>query len=110
MKNSGFKCDIMVSEILDSVLLGEGVIPTVRHAKANLLKKKCKIIPQSSQIFGQLIYSDTIDKISSVNSMWYYLFYYSLSTGEHLNESEEADNCINGIPCLPVLFFKLDSS
>jgi hypothetical protein len=32
------KCDIIVSEIVDSELLGEGILPTMRHAAKHLLK------------------------------------------------------------------------
>jgi hypothetical protein len=30
--------DVIVTEIFDSELLGEGILPTMRHATANLLK------------------------------------------------------------------------
>lgn len=32
------KADIIVTEIFDSELLGEGILPTMRHAKMHLLK------------------------------------------------------------------------
>ena len=34
----GGKADVIVTEIFDSELLGEGILPTMRHAKSNLLK------------------------------------------------------------------------
>jgi len=42
------KADVIVTEIFDSELLGEGILPTMRHATANLLKvhaaRKCNHI------------------------------------------------------------------
>ena len=37
------KADIIVTEIFDSELLGEGILATMRHAKANLLKVSASI-------------------------------------------------------------------
>ncbi len=44
------KADIIVSEILDAGLLGEGVLPTLRHAHASLLKPGGKVLPQGAII------------------------------------------------------------
>lgn len=32
------KVDVIVSEIVDSQLIGEGILPTMRHASTHLLK------------------------------------------------------------------------
>ena len=40
--------DIIVTEIFDSELIGEGVLPTMRHATANLLKVRLLHICQES--------------------------------------------------------------
>jgi protein arginine N-methyltransferase 7 len=40
-------CDILVTEIFDSVLLGEGVLPTLSHAWRHLLQPDAVIVPQS---------------------------------------------------------------
>lgn len=102
-ENEDLKCDIMVSEILDSILLGEGVIPTVRHAKKYLLNKnkdnRYKIIPQNAKIYGCLIYSKTIEEMSSIENMY---VNYNDNKIEHLSGSEEEDKCMNGVNCLPV--------
>lgn len=46
--------DILVSEILDSELLGEGLIPTLQQAYDMLLAKNPKIVPYRATTYGQL--------------------------------------------------------
>lgn len=103
-ENEDLKCDIMVSEILDSILLGEGVIPTVRHAKKYLLNKnnksnQFKIIPSNACVYGGLIYSKSIEEISSIENMY---IEYNNGEVEHLSGSDEEDKCMGGVNCLPV--------
>ncbi|KAH7431798.1 hypothetical protein KP509_08G067000 [Ceratopteris richardii] len=47
--------DVLVTEILDSTLLGEGIIPTLQHAHKNLLKPNALVVPCRAKIFGQLV-------------------------------------------------------
>ncbi|KAJ3672642.1 hypothetical protein LUZ60_007363 [Juncus effusus] len=47
--------DVLVSEILDSELLGEGLIPTLQHAHDNLLVRNPKSVPYRATTFGQLV-------------------------------------------------------
>lgn len=61
-KNFDEKADVIVSEIVDSTLIGEGVIPTIRHAKANLLKPGGKIIPASASIECMAVEIDDLQK------------------------------------------------
>ena len=56
------KADVIVSEILDGGLLGEGVIPTVRHARKNLLKPGGRIIPKAADIICQAIEVDDLKR------------------------------------------------
>lgn len=49
------KVDIIISEILDMSVLGEGVIPAMRHAKEHFLSEGGAMIPQSASLFGMLI-------------------------------------------------------
>jgi predicted RNA methylase len=49
------KANIIISEILDVGVLGEGVLPTIRHALQNLATKDVKLIPAKVNIYGQLI-------------------------------------------------------
>jgi hypothetical protein len=45
---------MQVSEILDSELLGEGLIPTLQHAHDMLLVKNPKTVPYRATIYGQV--------------------------------------------------------
>ncbi|WP_019501181.1 tetratricopeptide repeat protein [Pseudanabaena sp. PCC 6802] len=51
--------DVLVSEILDVGLLAEYVVPSVRHARSELLKPNAKIIPKSATVYAVLL--DSID-------------------------------------------------
>ncbi|XP_073283374.1 protein arginine N-methyltransferase 1.6-like isoform X2 [Primulina huaijiensis] len=49
-----FRADVLVSEILDSELLGEGLIPSLQHAHEKLLVENPKTVPYRATIYGQL--------------------------------------------------------
>ena len=63
------KANVLVSEILDSGVIGEGVLPTVRHAIKNLLTDDAIIIPAKVEIFGQLIEIPMRSKVSPVRQI-----------------------------------------
>ncbi len=63
------KADILISEVLDSGLLGEGVLPTVRHATANLLKEGGTIVPAGATVKGVLIQSDHLHSIAPLKDI-----------------------------------------
>lgn len=44
------KADMLVSEIFDSAIVGEGVLPSINHAQQHLLKGGAKIIPQKATL------------------------------------------------------------
>lgn len=48
---------IVVSEIVDSALLGEGILPVLAHARENLLTKDAISVPASARVYGQLVES-----------------------------------------------------
>ncbi|CAA0842318.1 Protein arginine N-methyltransferase 1.6 [Striga hermonthica] len=49
------RADILVSEILDSELLGEGLIPTLQHAHDKLLVENPQTVPYKATTYGQLV-------------------------------------------------------
>ena len=63
------KVDLIVSEILDVGLLGEGVVPSVRHALENLANPGAKVIPQSADLYGVLIESEVLGSINPVGKI-----------------------------------------
>uniref|UniRef100_A0A0D9WKU8 Protein arginine N-methyltransferase domain-containing protein n=1 Tax=Leersia perrieri TaxID=77586 RepID=A0A0D9WKU8_9ORYZ len=60
--------DILVSEILDSELLGEGLIPTLQQAHDMLLAKNPKIVPYRAITYGQLVESTFLWKLHDLHS------------------------------------------
>jgi hypothetical protein len=44
-----------VSEILDSELLGEGLLPTLRDGCARLLRSGARTVPRRARVFAQLV-------------------------------------------------------
>ncbi|MCD7467435.1 Protein arginine N-methyltransferase 7 [Datura stramonium] len=57
------RADVLVSEILDSELLGEGLIPTLQHAHDKLLTDNPKTVPYRATIYGQLVESRDLWKL-----------------------------------------------
>ncbi|XP_076943445.1 protein arginine N-methyltransferase 7-like [Bidens hawaiensis] len=57
------RADVLVSEILDSELLGEGLIPTLQHAHDNLLVENYQTVPHKATTYGQLVESTYLWKL-----------------------------------------------
>ncbi|KAL3497483.1 hypothetical protein ACH5RR_040215 [Cinchona calisaya] len=57
------RADVLVSEILDSELLGEGLIPTLQHAHDNLLVENPQTVPYRATTYGQLVESTCLWKL-----------------------------------------------
>ncbi|KAL7188635.1 hypothetical protein ACSBR1_038486 [Camellia fascicularis] len=51
------RADVLVSEILDSELLGEGLIPTLQNAHDKLLVENPQTVPYRATTYGQLVES-----------------------------------------------------
>ena len=49
------KVDLIVTETLDSELLREGIVPTLRHAHEHLLAPGGRIIPGHASVFAELV-------------------------------------------------------
>jgi len=62
------RADILVSEILDSELLGEGLIPTLQHAHDMLLVKNPKTVPYRATTYGVLVESVSLWKMHDLHS------------------------------------------
>ncbi|MFY0631751.1 MAG: tetratricopeptide repeat protein [Flavobacteriaceae bacterium] len=63
------KATFVVSEILDAGLLGEGVIPSLRHAWKNLLEPDAKCVPKGADLYGILIETKDYHKVSPVKEV-----------------------------------------
>jgi protein arginine N-methyltransferase 7 len=54
------RADLLVSEILDTELIGEGILPTMRHAHAHLLNPGAVCVPKRATVHVQLVESATL--------------------------------------------------
>ncbi len=63
------KPNILVAEIFDAGLIGEGVVPTFRHALQNLCATDCKVIPSGGRVIGQLLQIDELSTVNPVRSI-----------------------------------------
>lgn len=52
--------DVVVSEIVDSVLLGEGALATLHHAMATLAKPGARAVPEFGRLMAQPIESESL--------------------------------------------------
>ncbi len=78
------KADLVVSEILDVGLLGEGVIPSLRHAWKNLLKPDAVCIPKSATVMAQLIESEELSRVFPITE----INGFDLSAFDHFLEKD----------------------
>jgi len=60
------KADLLVTEIFDSELIGEGVLPTLRDAHARLLRNDARCIPCGAHVYIQLVESDLLWSTSNL--------------------------------------------
>jgi SAM-dependent methyltransferase len=59
--------DVLVTETFDCGLVGEGVFPTVRHARKHLISPDAFILPAAAKITGRLLESHAIHRLNSVS-------------------------------------------
>ncbi|AUG77909.1 Protein arginine N-methyltransferase [Kitasatospora sp. MMS16-BH015] len=60
--------DVIVSEIVDCGLIGEGIMPTMRHAREHLLAPGGILMPPSARIHGALLQSPVIAGLNEVHN------------------------------------------
>ncbi len=60
------RADLLVTEIVDCGLLGEMVIPTLRHARQHLLRNGGTMIPRSARVIAALLESEQVHKLNHV--------------------------------------------
>ncbi len=54
-KDLDHRADLIVAEIMDNGVLGEGVLPTMRHAVEHLATPQARVIPKAVTVIGQLV-------------------------------------------------------
>ncbi|WP_158581379.1 50S ribosomal protein L11 methyltransferase [Actinomadura spongiicola] len=63
------RADVLVTEIFDCALFGEGAVPAIRHARRDLLRPDARIIPGRARVLGQLIESEELLAHNSVSEV-----------------------------------------
>ncbi len=49
------RADVLTTEIFDNALVGEGALPTLAHARAELLTQEARLIPSGATLYGALM-------------------------------------------------------
>lgn len=60
--------DLIISEIIDCGFVGEGIVPSLVHARQHLLSPSGNVLPQSARLYGQLVDSAEAVKLNQVLS------------------------------------------
>lgn len=63
------RADLVVSEILDSSVIGEGMLPSMRHALAELAAPGARVIPQGAKVKVALIETPGLRMVNPVGTI-----------------------------------------
>ncbi|WP_240468244.1 50S ribosomal protein L11 methyltransferase [Streptomyces dangxiongensis] len=67
-RDLGGRVDVLVSEIVDCGLIGEGLLPSVRHAREHLLAPDGIMLPSAARLRGRLVSSEAVLKLNQVTT------------------------------------------
>ncbi|XP_043083667.1 protein arginine N-methyltransferase 7 isoform X2 [Puntigrus tetrazona] len=60
------QANILVTELFDTELIGEGALPSYEHAHLHLVQAGCEAVPHRATIYAQLVESDMLWKWSQL--------------------------------------------
>jgi hypothetical protein len=60
------KADVLISEIIDSAIIGEDIMPTYEHALAHLITRSCIILPDRATLTAVVVESSQLRQRSSI--------------------------------------------
>ncbi|XP_014204055.1 protein arginine N-methyltransferase 7 [Copidosoma floridanum] len=63
------RANILVTEVFDTELIGEGALSTFQHAQDILLEKDCIVIPSSGTIYAQVVESTFVKRWNRVDPL-----------------------------------------
>ncbi|ATL25496.1 50S ribosomal protein L11 methyltransferase [Streptomyces formicae] len=66
-KDIDARADVLVSEIVDCGLIGEGLLPSIRHAREHLLAPDGIMLPATARLYGQLVQSESMARLNRVD-------------------------------------------
>jgi type II protein arginine methyltransferase len=61
------RANLLVTETVDCGLLGEGIVPSITHARANLLTEDARVIPRSAAVYAMVVESKRLRGLNYVN-------------------------------------------
>jgi arginine Nomega-methyltransferase len=64
------RADVLVTETVDCALLGEGILPTIAHAREHLLTDDAVILPSGGRVFAQLVESPSLHRKNHVGQLY----------------------------------------
>lgn len=64
------RADVLVTETVDCALLGEGILPTITHAREHLLTDDAIIMPCGGRVFAQLVESPSLYRKNHVGQLY----------------------------------------
>lgn len=62
------KANLLVTETVDCGLLGEGIVPSIAHAKANLLTEDAQIVPCAATVYAMVVESPRLRHLNSART------------------------------------------
>uniref|UniRef100_A0A8C4ESF1 Protein arginine methyltransferase 7 n=1 Tax=Dicentrarchus labrax TaxID=13489 RepID=A0A8C4ESF1_DICLA len=54
------KANILITELFDTELIGEGALPSYEHAHQNLVQDGCEAVPHRATVYAQLVESELL--------------------------------------------------
>ncbi|XP_048014359.1 protein arginine N-methyltransferase 7 [Megalobrama amblycephala] len=63
------RANILVTELFDTELIGEGALPSYEHAHMHLVKAGCEAVPHRATVYAQLVESDMLWKWSQIQTI-----------------------------------------
>ncbi|KAG7522456.1 arginine N-methyltransferase 7 [Solea senegalensis] len=54
------KANVLVTELFDTELIGEGALPSYEHAHENLVQEGCEAVPHRATVYAQLVESELL--------------------------------------------------
>ncbi|XP_013405662.1 protein arginine N-methyltransferase 7 [Lingula anatina] len=63
------RANILVTEVFDTELIGEGGLGTFHHAHQVLLEDDCTVVPTSANVYAQVVNSDFVRKWNTIQPL-----------------------------------------
>ncbi|HEX8079247.1 MAG TPA: 50S ribosomal protein L11 methyltransferase [Jatrophihabitans sp.] len=67
-RDLGGRVDVIVTEIVDCGLIGEGLLPTLQHARQELLKPGGRLLPHAARVYGAVLSCPAARSLNSVQA------------------------------------------